>query len=289
MKNIDIKYWIWFSRIENITSLQKQKLLKKFKSPEKIWRLDQQKLTEIEWMNKVCVDEILNKKYRVNLNEYEEYMNKNNICIITILDEDYPDKLRNIYDPPVLLFVKGNLELLHKTGLAIVGCRSCSEYGKSVTQKLSYDLAKRDLCIISGLAIGIDKYAHIGALRAHGKTIAVIGNGIDNIYPYENRSLADKIIEYNGLIVSEYIIGTKPNKMNFPARNRIISGLSDGVVVVEAKKKSGSLITADFALEQGKDVYAVPGNVNNVNSEGTNDLIKEGACMVTNYKDIIRL
>ncbi len=289
MSDENSKYWIWFSRIEKITCIQKKKLLEKFKSPEKIWNLDKIRLSEILDLNENCINEILNEKYRCDLKIYEEYMRNNDIHMITIFDKKYPQKLKNIYDPPIILFAKGNLELLEKKGVAMVGCRECSIYGKNVAQKLSYELAKQNICIISGLAKGIDKYSHIGALEAQGDTIAVIGNGIDNIYPYENQYLSEQILKNNGLIITEYIIGTKPNKINFPARNRIISGLSDGVLVIEAKKKSGSLITADFGLEQGKEVFAVPGNIDNSNSIGTNDLIKQGANIVTSYKDIINL
>ena len=145
------------------------------------------------------------------------------------------------------------------------------------------------MCIVSGLARGIDKFSHIGALEAKGSTIAVIGNGLDDIYPYENKNLSERILENDGLIVTEYIIGTKPSRLNFPARNRIISGLSEAVVVVEAKEKSGALITADFGLEQGKEVCAVPNNIYNKNSKGTNELIKQGASLITGYRDVLEL
>lgn len=273
--------------METMTSIQKEKVLKKFKSPEIIWNLDKENLREIEEIDENCIDEILNPKYRFNLEKYENYMNENDIHIINLFDELYPDKLKNIYDKPVILFAKGNLKLLRKKSIAIVGCRECSLYGKKVALELAFELAKQNICIISGLARGIDKYSHIGAIKEKESTIAVIGNGLDNIYPYENSKLAEEILKNNGLILSEYIIGTKPNKMNFPARNRIISGLSDGIVIVEAKNKSGALITADFGLEQGKEIFAVPGNIYSNNSFGTNDLIKQGANIVTCCKDII--
>ena len=280
------KYWIWFSRIEGLTCIQKEMLLKKYQSPQKIWSLNRNDLTQLQTLNEENIKAILNKKYRLNLEKYQEYMQKNNIKTITIFDREYPKRLRNIYDKPVILFAKGNLELFNKKTIAMVGCRKCSTYGKNIAKKLAYDFASNNVCIVSGLAVGIDKYSHIGALEAGGSTIAVIGNGLDNIYPYENKDLADRILKNNNLIISEYIIGTKPNKINFPARNRIISGLSDGVVVVEAREKSGSLITADFALEQGKDVFAVPGNIDTANSEGTNNLIKMGAYLITGYEDV---
>lgn len=289
MNEKDKKYWIWFSRIQGLNCIQKQTLLNKFDSPEKIWYLDKSVLKGTEGINDNCANEILNENYRKNLEKYEEYMNKNNINIITILDKQYPEKLRNIYDKPITLFTKGNIELLKKDGVAIVGCRDCSTYGRNTAKKLAYDLAKHNKCIISGLAKGIDKYSHIGALEASGSTIAVIGNGLDNIYPYENKELSERIIKNNGLIITEYIIGTRPDRINFPARNRIISGLADGIIVVEAKEKSGSLITADFGLEHGKEIFAVPGNVDSVNSFGTNELIKQGANLVTDFRDIVNV
>ena len=207
--------------------------------------------------------------------------------VITINDRCYPEQLKQIYDAPKKLYVRGNKEILGGFGIAIVGCRDNTKYGELITKNLAYNLAKNGVVIISGLAKGIDSFAHIGAIYAKGKTIAVLGNSINTIYPKENEIIAKKIIEYGGAIISEYPVGSKIEKKNFPARNRIISGLSQGVIVVEAKEKSGSLITADFALEQGKDIYAVPGSITSCHSAGTNNLIKDGAIPVTNYKDIL--
>ncbi|MBR2786003.1 MAG: DNA-processing protein DprA [Clostridia bacterium] len=281
------KYWIWLSRIQKLTTVQKAVLLKKFNTPQAIWELNYNNLIQVPELDEKSVNEILNNEYRENLEKYEEYISKNNIKLITLFDEEYPKSLKNIYDTPIMLFAKGNTKLLENGGIAIVGSRNCTLYGSETAKKLAYNLAKKNIPIISGLARGIDKYSHIGALEAQGDTIAVLGNGLDYIYPYENKNLYERILENNGLIVTEYVIGTQPSKINFPARNRIISGLADGVTVVEAQKRSGALITADFALEQGKEVFAVPGNVNSANSEGTNELIKQGATLVTNYQDII--
>ena len=206
---------------------------------------------------------------------------------ITIYDRCYPEKLKHIYDAPKILYIRGNKDILDNVGIAIVGCRNNTKYGELIAKNLAYNLSKNGINIISGLAKGIDSFAHIGSIYAKGRTIAVLGNGIDTIYPKENEIIAEKIIEYGGAIISEYPTGCKINRANFPARNRIISGLSNGVVVVEAKEKSGSLITADFALEQGKDVYSVPGPIVSKNSIGTNELIKQGAIPVTSYKDIM--
>lgn len=213
-------------------------------------------------------------------------MKENNIDIIGFEDKEYPDLLKEIYNPPLNLYIRGNRNILNDVNIAIIGCRDASRYGEDVAVKFAFDLSKKNINIVSGLARGIDSFAHIGAIKAEGKTIAVLGNGLDIIYPSENKYLAKKILDLDGAIISEYPLGTKPDKTNFPARNRIISGLSNGVLVVEAKEKSGTLITVDFALEQGRDVFVVPGNINSENSIGTNRLIAEGARLVTNSQDI---
>lgn len=208
---------------------------------------------------------------------------------INIKDKDYPKQLKCIFDPPLKIYVLGNKEILSQKGIAIVGARNATEYGKKVALQFAKELAQKGINIISGLAVGIDTYAHFGCLQENskGKTIAVLGSGVDELYPKQNIELAKKIIGYGGCIISEYPIGTKPNKLHFPQRNRIISGLSRGVLVVEASEKSGALITADFALEQGKDVFAVPGNICSNNSKGTNELIKQGAKLVNCLMDIL--
>ena len=279
------KYWVWLSSIDNLSLDTIYKLLKIFKEPERIWYLDKKDLEKIN-LNKEDIDRILNIYYKQNLDNIMYYIKKNNIITVSINDENYPNSLKNIYDPPILLYLKGNIDLIYKKSISIIGCRLCSSYGKVVTKKFAYNLAKKNITIISGLARGIDTYAHIGALEANGNTIAVLGSGIDVIYPKENENLYNSIIKNNGLIISEYIIGTKPIPINFPKRNRIISALSSGVLVTEAKIRSGSFITVDFALEQGKEIFAVPGNINSVNSEGTNELIKNGANLLTSYLDL---
>ena len=280
------KYWVWLSSIDNLSLDTIYKLLKIFKEPERIWYLDKKDLEKIN-LNKEDIDRILNIYYKKNKNNIKNFIKKNNIITVSINDENYPNSLKNIYDPPILLYLKGNIDLIYKKSISIIGCRLCSSYGKVVTKKFAYNLAKKNITIISGLARGIDTYAHIGALEANGNTIAVLGSGIDVIYPKENENLYNSIIKNNGLIISEYIIGTKPIPINFPKRNRIISALSSGVLVTEAKIRSGSFITVDFALEQGKEIFAVPGNINSVNSEGTNSLIKQGAKLVTSVDDIL--
>lgn len=207
--------------------------------------------------------------------------------IIYQADENYPEKLKNIYAPPAKLYLLGDESILNMPSIAIIGCRQASDYGKKVAFRFAYELAKKGIVIISGLARGIDTYSHLGAVKANGKTIAILGSGFMNIYPPENKWLCKEIIQKGGAIITEYEMEAKPEKEHFPARNRLISGLSNGVLVVEAKEKSGTLITVDHALEQGKDVFIIPGNITSNNSYGTNDLIKQGAKLVTSIQDIL--
>lgn len=213
-------------------------------------------------------------------------MNKK-IKTIKINDKEYPEKLKQLENPPKQIYVLGDSSILNNFSIAIVGCRLCSDYGKKMAQSIAYNLARYNINVVSGLAIGIDTNAHIGCLMNKGKTIAVVAHGLDMIYPTQNIDLANEIIASGGAIISEYPVGVIPKKENFPARNRLISALSDGVVVIEAKERSGALITVECALEQGKDVFAVPGNINSVNSIGTNNLIKEGAKITTCVNDIL--
>ena len=214
---------------------------------------------------------------------------KYKVIKINMNSKYYSERLKNIDDAPKELYCLGNLELLnYKNNIAMIGSRNCSSYGERAAKDFAFNLAKEDICIVSGLAKGIDSFSHIGALNAKGKTIAVLGSGLDNIYPKENIKLVEEIIKNNGLVISEYPLGTKPLKYHFPARNRIISGLSDSVLVVEARKNSGTNITVDFALEQGKDIFVIPGNIYSKTSDGTNFLITEGAIPVLSYKDILK-
>jgi DNA processing protein len=206
--------------------------------------------------------------------------------VLTPEDEAYPDRLREIYDPPAVLWIRGNVELLARPGIAVVGTRQPSPYGAGMAELLSRDLANRRLIILSGMARGVDTAAHKGAIEAGGKTIAVWGTGIDVIYPKENKKLAESIVTSGGTIVSEYPLGTFPAPQNFPIRNRILSGMSVGVLVIEAAEYSGTRITARCAMEQNRDVYAVPGNVTNKNAWGPNTLIKQGAKLTATWEDV---
>nr|WP_242618264.1 DNA-processing protein DprA [Edaphobacter modestus] len=207
-------------------------------------------------------------------------------AILTPVEAAYPNRLREIYDPPAVLWIRGDVELLSRPGIAVVGTRHPSPYGAGMAEMLSRDLAARRLTILSGMARGVDTAAHKGALEARGKTVAVWGTGIDVIYPKENKRLAEQIVESGGTIVSEYPLGTFPAPQNFPIRNRLLSGMSVGVLVIEAAEHSGTRITARLAMEQNRDVYAVPGNVTNKNAWGPNTLIKQGAKLTATWEDV---
>lgn len=281
------KFWLWFSRLDKISYAKRRILIEKFKNPKKIWDLKKEELISIDSIGIKEANILLDFKYREDLEKYIDYMNKNNIGFIEIYNKNYPNKLKEIYDPPFVLFYKGDISIINDKAIAMIGCREYSNYGKKVALELGEKISNLGLNIISGLARGIDTFSHIGCLKGKSKTIAILGTGLDLIYPEENKKVFEEIIESGGLILTEYIIGTPIKKMNFPMRNRIISGLSDGVLVIEAKKKSGTMITVEFALEQGKNVYAVPGRINELNSLGTNNMIKEGAKIVCEVNDVL--
>lgn len=294
MENLEEKrFWLWLSLIKNLGAKRKLKLLDIYINPEKIYNLTKEELLKIEGIGEETANNIIISKNEKLLDYHMKYMQENKIDIIHIYEKSYPQILKQIYDPPVTLYIRGNKEILNNKNIGIIGCRECTDYGKKAAKYFAYNLAKKNINIVSGLAKGVDSYAHLGCLCTYkenqncGKTIAVVGNGLDMVYPKENAEIANEIIKSGGVIISEYPCGTKPDKMNFPARNRIISGISSGIIVVEAKEKSGTLITVDFALEQGRDVFVVPGNINSINSVGTNDLIKQGSKMVTVYKDVL--
>ncbi len=275
-------YWVWLSSIRGVGSIRKLRLLNEFKSPEAIYKVSSEELIKINGIDEKTCNIIRNSKNEEYINNISKYMTDNNIKYINIFDDEYPLLLKKIYDAPIVLFYKGNIELISKRCIAVVGAREPTSYGKSMAYNIGKSISQTGRIVVSGLAVGIDEMAHFGALP---NTIAVIGSGLDIRYPKENEWLYKKI-ENNGLILSEYVVGTRPNKYTFPARNRIISGLSEGVIVVQAGIRSGALITAEFAMENGRDVYAVPGNINVLQSEGVNKLIKDGAYLYTMVEDL---
>jgi DNA processing protein len=205
--------------------------------------------------------------------------------IVTCVDEGYPRALKEIHDPPLALYVRGNLEAQDVHAIAVIGSRRCTHYGTQSADRLSFQLAKQGYTVVSGLARGIDAAAHQGALKGGGRTLAVLGTGIDQIYPPEHTGLAESIME-SGALVTEFPVGFKPNRQSFPQRNRIISGLSKSILVVEAAKGSGAMMTVDFAAEQGRGVMAVPGRIDNPSASGCNELIKNGAKLIADVDDI---
>jgi len=284
--NYDIlKYWIALKSITGVGNITFPVLVDKFGSLPAIFAAPVSELREIPGISKNTTTAIAGFKGWDKVKEELELLDKNKINLITYQDELYPSKLTNIYDRPPLIYVRGNLNK-DDINIAIVGSRLASTYGKYTTERISRELALKGLTIVSGMARGIDSTAHRGAITAHGRTIAVLGSGLDVIYPPENKKLFDDIIQ-NGAVISEFPPGTPPRAANFPTRNRIISGMAYGVVIVEAGEKSGSLITARLALEQGREVFAIPGSIDSAGSRGTNKLIKQGAILIENIDDIL--
>lgn len=288
------EYCFWLANLNNIGVKKIELLLQIFGSAEGIYQASQ---SELETFKEACclaeirfsdmdVASILNYRDTEKIHSKYAKLIEKGIYFVSKEDEHYPEKLRNIYNAPYALYYKGKLPKKDEKLLAIVGARECSPYGKEMAKYFAGALAREGVSVISGLARGIDSYAHEGALTAAGITYGVLGCGIDICYPKENINLYMEM-QSNGGIISEYAPGIKPFAGNFPMRNRIISGLSDGILIMEAKEKSGSLITVDMGLEQGKEIYALPGKVCDQLSYGCNNLIKIGAKLVTNPKDIL--
>lgn len=283
--NPELKEWVWFANLQGIITRKKIELLKVFDNPKQIYQADGVALAKTGLLSRDNINAILSDETRLTIDRTLERLEKNKIDVITLTDSRYPQLLKNICDPPVCLYVKGRL-ISDETCIGVVGSRRASGYGISIAKRICMELQSYNICVISGMARGIDTAAHHGALSGGGRTIAVFGCGLDIVYPPENRRLMERIIE-NGAVVSEYPPGVWPAPHHFPVRNRIVSGMSIGVLVVEAGEKSGSLITAQLALEQGRDVYALPGNVISINSKGTNKLIQDGAKLVASVNDIL--
>ncbi len=284
----DIKYWLAFSQVRKIGPARFGKISSCFPDLKTAW--------ESRFNDWLCtgfdhelIQEIILCKNQINPDRELERLEKEGIKVLKITDNKYPRLLKQIYNPPFLLYYRGEIEAVKINPLAIVGTRKFSPYGKQVAEDFSGALASSGLCIVSGLALGIDAIAHLGALKAEGRTAAVLGSSLEtqNIYPSSNRYLANKIIDSGGCLISDFPLGTNPSKITYPQRNRIISGLSYGVLVIEAPEPSGSLITAYYALEQNREVFAVPGNIYNQGSQGTIKLIKQGAKTVSKPEDVI--
>lgn len=277
---------IWLSHIEGISNKDIEKLIKYFNTLDELWTADVRHIKNALGNRGIIIEKIIKNRNREFFSKVFKNIDKYVIECLTIYDENYPEKLRNIYDPPYVIYMKGNKEYLNIPLIAIVGARKCTAYGKWAAYQFSKELAQWGIGTISGLALGIDTNSHKGALDGTGNTVGVLGCGLDQCYPASNERLMSTMIE-NGCVLSEYPLGMPPLKHHFPTRNRIISALSDGVIVIEASEKSGALITVEYALDQGKDIYALPGNINSLQSKGTNRLIRDGAKILLDIEDVI--
>ncbi|MGA1825317.1 MAG: DNA-processing protein DprA [bacterium] len=280
------EYMLGLQLIPGLGPVTHRKLLEAFGSHEDIFSASEQQLSQVENIGAQRAHVIKNFNVSEAVDRERARMSKNGIHFVTIFDPEYPEFLKTIFDAPSVLFCKGEWRAHDNFSISLVGSRKASLYGMGVAFQLAKDFSDRGITVVSGMARGIDTMAHKGALMAKGRTVAVLGSGLDVIYPPENKKLMSAISQH-GAVFSEFPFGTKPFRQNFPMRNRIIAGLSLGTVVIEAGAKSGALITAYQALEQGKEVFAVPGNISSPTSKGTNYLIKQGAKLVENIDDII--
>ncbi|KNF08802.1 DNA protecting protein DprA [Gottschalkia purinilytica] len=277
---------IWLNNIRGVSNKIIEKLEKYYVDIKNIWYSSNDDILRIQGINEKTKLEIIKLKDYSYYERIMENVDKLGIKVVTIYDNNFPNRLRHIYNCPKVLYIKGDLLIEDHISIAIVGSRKVTAYGKWAAEKFATELAKIGVTTISGMAKGVDTDVHRSTIKSNGRTIAVLGSGLDVIYPKSNKNLYEEII-YNGCVMSEFPLGTQPFAYNFPQRNRIVSGLSLGVVVIEAGEKSGSLITAQHALEQGKDVFALPGNINSIYSIGTNKLIKDGAKLLLSLDDII--
>src|SRR5918992_550897 len=278
--------WLALARVKGLGCAGFKKLAARFADPTQIFSASSSELQQVEGLHRDVIDALLNFSDWVDVDNEIRRAREAGIDLVPFTSPNYPARLRMIADPPPILYVKGTLRAADDTAVAIVGSRSASEYGRRVARNLARGLADLGFTVVSGMARGIDGAAHYAVLEAGGRTIAVLGSGVERAYPPEHGALYRRISE-NGALISEFPIGTRPMAFNFPARNRLISGLSLGVVVVEATEKSGSLITAAMALEQGREVFAVPGEVGSSRSRGAHRLIRQGAKLVESVDDIV--
>lgn len=279
-------YWIAFNMVDGVGTARFLKLRQYFGTVEKAWHAGEKELARVEGIGPVIASQIVNGRKRIDINSELSKIKQRNISVLTLADEEYPTLLREIYNPPMVMYVRGKIHKEDEKAVALVGSRRATNYGRDMAVKIADELVKSGITVVSGMAAGIDSCAHWSAIKGGGRTLAVLGCGLDVVYPPQNRELMQEIA-LNGAVLSEFPLGTKPDARHFPRRNRVISGLSLGTVVIEAAQKSGSLITADFALEQGREVLAVPGSVHSKNSKGTHALIKQGAKLVENATDVL--
>ncbi|HEY48694.1 MAG TPA: DNA-protecting protein DprA [Dehalococcoidia bacterium] len=281
----DLKYWVAFNRIQGIGRARFSQLESYFGSLEKAWLASARDL-KAAGMDTRTVESIVTSRPEISPDAEMELLERYKVRVLTLNDPAFPARLKEIYDVPPLLYIRGNLTPEDEWAIAVVGTRGATIYGRQVTERLVADLVHNRITIVSGLARGIDSIAHRTALEVGGRTIAILASGLDIVYPAENTKLAQSIIE-QGALISEYPLRTKPKAEHFPRRNRIMAGMCLGVVVSEAGESSGALITASLALEQNREVFAIPGSILSPRSRGTNRLIQEGAKLVRNAEDIL--
>jgi DNA processing protein len=281
------RYWIGFNLVKGIGAVRLKAVLDYFGSLEIAWNAPADAL-QAAGLPQKSVDSLLEVRKKVNLESVCEYIEKRGIHVVTWEDEGYPRRLKEINQAPPVLYIRGSIEMADDWAVAVVGTRRVTPYGRQVAIELSRFLAQNGVTVVSGLARGVDAVAHSSALQAGGRTIAVLGNGVDVVYPPEHQKLSNEIIQ-SGALISDYPVGTPPESQNFPPRNRIISGLSLATVVVEAGEKSGALITAEFAVDQGREVFAVPGSILAAQSAGTNHLIEQGARPLLKMSEILEV
>lgn len=282
-----MKNWISLNMTPGIGPRKATQLLERFGSADNVFHATRSDLEGLR-LKAETIQSILKKEFHDKAEEELNNVRTLGGDVLVLDDGSYPTLLREIADPPITLYVRGNWQECFETPcIGVVGSRRCSTYGRNAAEMLGRDLAEHGVCIVSGFARGIDSQAHKGAIEGKGKTIAVLGTGIDGVYPKENAKLVDEILDSGGAIVSQFPLGTPPLRENFPYRNRIISGLSYGVLLIEATERSGSLITARLAMEQDREVLAVPGNITSKTSIGTNYLIKSGAKLVQQWQDVV--
>ena len=281
-----LKYWVWLSSLSGVGAVTAGALLRQFGTPESVFYAAEKDYIGIEGVKKSDIPRLMKKDINP-ANKILADCARINCRVLTLQDSEYPDRLKNIYDPPIVLYINGALPIIDdEPVVSIVGTRRCTPYGIKSAEKLGYDLSSRGIIVITGLARGVDTAATRGALRGGSPVLGVIGCGLDVIYPPENGSIYDETA-HAGAVISEYPPGSPPVPPHFPMRNRILSGMSLGITVIEAPKKSGALITASRALEQGRDVFVVPGNVDAATCEGSNALLREGATPILSGEDII--
>ena len=282
----ELKYWLGFNYVSGIGPAKIQALLGYFNTLEKAWNASDEQLRDIGFDIR-AIQSLNEVRQNFDLDQYVRQVETSGVGVVTWGSPEYPELLREIPAAPPLIFLRGQLKLIDRWAVAVVGTRRLTAYGRQVTRDLVAGLVVNGITVVSGLARGIDAVAHRTALEDGGRTIAVMASGIDKVYPPEHRDLAREIVAGRGAIISDYPFGAEPESSHFPARNRLISGLSLGVIVIEAGERSGALITARFALEQNREVFAVPGNIHSPVSVGTNRLIQQGGKLVMRVEDIL--